>query len=225
MPALSVQRNEVTYTGLYVQPPFALWGEGAKILEGLYGAFASSGVTLADIRSESGGGSVADEAVRVNFGGQASFRFKFDRIEASLGSFTDSDLDGFASLLSLGDGWLRSAAPDLRFSSHLVSYSAHCALADTTSTTFLSRIPTPNLAAFGQGRGNGVIWHGESGSTRLQLLLDHSILVQGGLFIQFIMIYLEDRVSFLEMLAVAREKLSSVLEELGLQLSPPPGQI
>lgn len=217
MQTLSVRRNEAKYTGLYVQPPFALWGEGATILEGLYHAFRSFGVTLADIRAEHGTGAVAEEAIAVHVGSQASFRFTFDRIEASIGNFTNGDLDAFGELLSNGTGWLRSAAPTLSFSSHLFSYACHCAIEGTTSSAVLSRFETPRIGALGESRGNGITWHGELERWRFQLALDHSIVVPDGLFLQFILITLDDATSYPQILAMMRDKLSDGLREIGLE--------
>jgi hypothetical protein len=218
MRTLSVQRNEAKYTGLYVEPPFALWGEGARILEGLYRAFRPFGVTLADIRGEHGTGSVADEAVAVYIGGQASFRFTFDRVEASVSNPTDADLDSFADLVSFGETWLRTAAPTLRFSSHLLSYACHGSIEGMTSAAFLSQFATPAIAAFGEGRGNAITWHGKIDQGQVQLTADHSIAVSNGLFLQFILITLGDVINYKEHFTIARDKFTAGLRELGLEL-------
>lgn len=217
MHKLSIQRNEANYTGLFAEPPFTLWGEGAKILEGLYRAFRPFGITLADIRSDHGSGSLADEGVSVHVGSQASFRFKLDRIEASINSFTTADLESFADLLSFGEQWLRGAVPGLNFSSHLFSYVCHGAIDGTTSSAFLSQLASPQIHAFGQCRGNGIIWHGDIERQRVQLALDHSILVPEGLFLQFILVTLDDVVDYAQILRTARERLSLGLGEIGLE--------
>lgn len=87
---LSIRENRVEYNGIFSRPLFNLLGEDATILRGLYDALAPYHDGLRSFSSVGNASAPADQAVFVNLGWQAQFRFKFDRIEAHLHSYTDA---------------------------------------------------------------------------------------------------------------------------------------
>lgn len=219
MPQLIVDRNHANYVGLFAKPALSLWGKGAVILEGLLEAFSEFGATLADVKVETGG-SPADEAVAVFFGLQGTYRFKFDRVLGNVSNVNDKGLEDFGRSLDLGEAWIRSEVPDCRFSSHLLSYAAHCRLDEGTSEEFLRSLNAPTLTSLGSSRGTGLIFHArgtESGST-VQLTIDHSVVLDGGLFVQFAVLSMDDRIDHSAMMIAGREQLFAALRELGVTL-------
>lgn len=215
MARLIIERNQASYVAVLSQPVFSLWGKGGVILEGLYNAFRDLGITLADIRAESGTAAPSDEAVAVFFGAQASFRFKFDRLEGNLSNFSDQELVDFAKMLGRGDAWIRSST-SVTVSSHLFSYSAHARFEETTSEEFLRGLASPQLKSLGESRGTGLIWHGKQGNTLAHLTVDHSVVIENGLFIQFIVVSFDDRIDHLRAVREGEEQFFSAIRELEL---------
>jgi hypothetical protein len=84
MRQLEVRINEVQYVGLLNHPAFSLWDEGKILLATLYNSFRPFNVKLGDITVAGDATSPANQEVSVRLGSGASFKFHFDRLEASL---------------------------------------------------------------------------------------------------------------------------------------------
>ena len=130
---LLVQRNELNYIGLFSEPALGLWGDGAKILQGMFGAFSPYNISLGDIRNDSSSLHPSDQVVTVRFGAIGEYRFRFDRVELTLLNFNRSSLFEVPKLLTAGDEWLRSVVPGFTFSSDLFASLSHSELGHGTS--------------------------------------------------------------------------------------------
>jgi hypothetical protein len=219
MRTLTIQRNQLEYVGLYSRPPFTLWGAGQVILEGLYDAFAGLYSGLGDFRIEGDAAQPADQAVTVTLPHQSVFRFKFDRIEATHFDFRADDVPFLADVLTRGRGWLNSGDLRVPFQSHLLTYTAH-ASSDGTSKDLLSGIGFQTIAALGENLGTGALFHGNIPELgwRVQLTVDHSLSVTDGVFIQFLVLIMEDQLNYDEAVRSGQRILSNALEEIGFQL-------
>lgn len=217
MTRLLVQQSVADYVGAFARPPFSLWGDGKALLEGLFDAFSDFNVSLKDFRVEGTPEDPSSQAVKVYIGSSGQYRFRFDRVEATLTNGTDADVRLLPALLSTSSSWLEAAVPGFRFQTHLFSYGIHCALAEGTSESYLSSLSTPRLPTFGTARGSGVIFHGERSEPpwRLQLTIDHSLIVEHGLYIQFVLVT-SDGVDYPLLFQEAEATLRSSLAELGL---------
>jgi hypothetical protein len=216
---LITQQNRFDYRGVFTQPLFSLFGEGGKIVQGLYKSFSPYGVTLANIRNDSLSLSPSDQVLTVNFTTAAYYKFRFDGIESSVVNFTPQDLSDIPKLLSSGDNWLRSAAPDLSFQSHLFATFSHNRLSEGNSQDFLFNLFNVNAPNVGTSRGNGIIYHWDVPEYEwlVQLTIDHSVIVSGGLFIHFIVITAKDKIDYLETVQVGYKLFSEAMTQIGLE--------
>ena len=217
---LLVKQNVAEYMGAYTRPPFSLWGDGRTLLEGLHDAFAPFDVGLKDFRVEGTPEDPASQTVKIYLGLTGQYRFRFDRVEATITNGTADELRLLPSILDSGAAWLRQAVENFTFRSHLFSYGVHCSIAEESSETFLTNLQTPQLTRLGTPRGSGVIFHAEDTqrSWRLQLTIDHSLLVENGIFVQFVVLVPQDVVAYPQFISEAETVLRESLNTLGLTL-------
>jgi len=220
MRKLIIQQNQVNYVGLFSKPAFSLWGDSSRILEELYRAFAPYKVNLADFRRDSLSTILSDISVTVFLGNNGNYKFKLDRVEASLSNFTEQELAGFPDMLSRGTGWLRSSLPDFSFQTHLFTYNNHSKLSEGTAKEFLLSFSQVNLDNVGTSLGNGLIfnWIEPKLERRVQLMIDHSYAYADGLFIQFLMQSTGDKIDYLETSTTGRDLLDKALAAIGLEI-------
>jgi hypothetical protein len=217
---LLVQQNATEYVGAFARPPFSLWGDGRALLEGLHDTFSGFGVALKDFRIEGTVEDPSSQTVRVYIGSTGQYRFRFDRVEAAITNGSTEDLMLLPSILANGGSWLRATVPDFTFQSHLLSYVAHGALSEQRSEDFLTSLGTPRLPTLGTARGSGVIFHGEDveRSWRFQLTVDHSLVVNDGLFVQIVILMAQDNVDYPAFVLESENILRSSLSAIGLEL-------
>jgi len=218
---LIVQQNQLSYTGTYARPLFQLWGAGGLIFGGLFDAFAPFSVALADIRAEGTAQSVADQAVTVAFGLEGIYRFRFDRVELSFLNFTDETFTNLPAILSAGDVWLRKAVPELRFQNHQFQYGGHCRLNGGSAEEVLQKVVKTDFKVQTSPLRAGIIlrWTEADPGWVVQLTLDYSQIVDGGLFVWFAMTTVSDTINFSEVAAGGRALLESGLRQLDLTFS------
>lgn len=219
MRTLSVLQNQITHVGLFTRPTLALWGEEQKILQGLYEAFSSYKVTLADFRCDSSSPVLADRSVVVGLGPTLVYKFKFDRIETVLSAFTDQELERFPEVLSKGSDWIRSAAPEFTFQTHLFTYYCHSSLSEGTASEFLRTLTQTSFEIPGVGLGNGVIfnWIEPEREQRIQFTVDHSHVYPEALFLHFTLQDSTDLIDYEGVLKPGKALLTTVLERMGLE--------
>lgn len=215
---LLVQQSEAQYVGAFARPPFSLWGDGRALLEGLHDAFSDFHVSLKDFRVDGTPDDPSSQTVRIYIGAHGQFRFRFDRVEATLTNGTLDELRLLPALLANGSSWLRNVVQGFTFQSHLLSYGVHCSLSEGTSETYLSSLTTPALPALGTARGNGVIFHADRDerSWRLQLTVDHSLLIEHGVFIQLVILSMSDELDYESLFDDVEKSLGTSLAALGL---------
>jgi hypothetical protein len=215
---LLVQQSEAQYVGAFTRPPFSLWGDGRALLEGLHDAFSDFRVSLKDFRVEGTPDEPSSQTVKIYIGAHGQYRFRFDRVEATLTNAALGELKLLPFLLASGSSWLREVVQGFTFQSHLFSYGVHCSLSEGTSETYLSSLATPTLPTLGTARGNGVIFHADSSERpwRLQLTVDHSLLIEHGLFIQLAILSTSDALDYESLFDDVEKSLDGSLAALGL---------
>jgi len=220
MKKLLVQQNQVTYAAQFARPVFALWGDGKRILEGLFTAFNKRGITLANFRFDQSSQDPAAQALIVSFNPSYFFKFHLDHVESILNNFRSEDLIVFPEVLNEGAEWLRSSIPDFSFHSHLFTYFGHAKLSQGSSHDVLAAIPTFSIPEIGTSEGNGIIFHWKlpDRGWKTQLLIDHSLTVSNGLFIQFLLFITEDSINYAETAKVGRNIMDVALKQIGLEI-------
>lgn len=220
MRKLIIQQNLISYVGLFSKPAFPLLEDNSRILEELYRAFAPYKVSLADFRRDSLSSILSDISVTVFLGSNGNYKFKLDRVEASLANFTEQELAGFPDVLSRGTNWLRPSLPDFSFQTHLFTYNNHSKLSEGTAKEFLLSFSQVNLDNIGMSLGNGLIfnWIEPKLERRVQLMIDHSHAYADALFIQFLMQSTGDKIDYLETGATGRDLLNKALAVIGFEI-------
>jgi len=220
---LLVQQNQLIHTGLFSRPLFELWGEGKTILKGLFDAFSPYGASLADIRVQSPVGGPADQVVTVNIGLKGIHSFKIDRVEFTFFNYTEDFFPSIAKILESSARWIRGAVPSFKFASHQFVYSSHSQLKASTAEEVLKAISRIGLKSGGVDGGTGVIFHWTvpQRNWTTQLVLDHSVVVAGGLFMMFSLTVTADVVDYVSLASDGRSYFNALLDELGLEFSQP----
>lgn len=218
MQELLIQRNQLDYIGAFAKPAFVLWGESKSLFEGLYHAFAPFDVSLSDFRIEGNVEDPSSQSVKVLVGSNATFRFKFDRFEATINDFSDSELGVLTNFLVSAGRWIRSVVPDFQFKSHITGYLAHCDIPGSSSHDFLRSLRPPELSALGTSKGSGLIFHGEFAELQrtVQLTLDHSLVVKDGLFVNFVSLVTNGDIDYASEQPQLLELFDRALHDLGL---------
>jgi hypothetical protein len=216
-----VEQTQIEYAGFFSRPAFALWGEGRTILEGLFTALDGFHTGLKDFRGIGEGANPSEQAVVVGLGANASYRFRFDRVEASAHNLGDDEIsERLPMLLARGDSWLRSSVKDLAFAAHILTYSGHWTLEKATAREFLQNLSNLSLPSLGTNLGSGILFHGEipERNLRANLTVDHSVVVQNALFVQYLILVNRDVLDYRAMFREGRTMLDAALERLDLEL-------
>ena len=219
MRTLTVNRNQIDYVGTFERPAFSLVGN-TRIMEGLYDAFSVYQVTLADFRLDTGATVATDFGVNVFLKSLGQYRLRFDRVEWSVSGFVDEDMPRLPEVLKKGEEWLRTMEPSLSFKSHTFVYNAHCQLSEGTSKEFLLGLHRNDDLNLGESLGNGLIhsWRDTNIGGRFNLVIDHSLFVKDGIFIQLISLIEDDQTDHSVVFAAGQTALNQALNNIGLQL-------
>jgi hypothetical protein len=210
------QHRQVVYTALFSKPAFALYGKGAELLEGCFDVLAPFNTSLSEMRVTAFTPSPSDQSLSMEFGQSSVFRFKLDRIEVSINAGED-----FASLpevLDRAGGWLRSVVKQFSFQTHQFILSVHNKLSEGTSERFLLGLSTVDIPRIGISRGSGIIYHWITDQNwSVQLVVDHSVQIPDGLFIQLLVRTEADRLDHAAVLKMGDDLLTNALSEIGLE--------
>lgn len=221
MTNLAVSQNQADYLGLYSRPLFSAWEKPRALLEGLFDALQGLHDGGAGAFRIDGAGDNPGELVITAALAQITARFRLDRFETTIANFDEGQLTTLTRALEATQKWLRGSVKGFAFRSHLLSYASHCTLSSGDTRDFLVHLTPAHLPVLGQNTGTGLIYHSENveRQLRIQLTLDHSLSVKGGLFIHYVLITERDAVDPAELIAFARESLVKALESIGLALA------
>jgi hypothetical protein len=105
------------------------------------------------------------------------------------------------------------------FSSHLYTYFAHTRVEGGTSGDILKKLTNIDIKYLGKSRGNGLIFRYDLAEKgwELQFTMDHSLLVENGLFVQFSILSKSDKQEYVDVLLHGRTLLDKALESIGLK--------
>jgi hypothetical protein len=218
MRTLTVDRNQIDYAGTFERPVFSLVGN-TRILEGLYDTFSKYGVTLSDFRLDTNTAIPAENGVNVFLKSLGQYRLKFDRVEWTVINFVDEVFPKLPQVLACSEEWLRSVEKNLTFKTHTFIYGAHCLLSEGTAKDFLLSLPSKLVFPLGDGLGNGLIfnWHDTEIEGRFNLIIDHSLSIKDGIFIQLICVIEKGEINYSQVLSIGQDALNKVLDHYGLQ--------
>ncbi len=221
MPKLLAQQVQITFIGLFSQPLFSVWGQGEKLLGGLFKAFSQYNLTAGDMRYETTSPTVTDSTITVNlFNYSASYKYKIDRVEATFTDFTEEQSQRIPEVLGRGDEWLRSLDPEFSLKTQLFIHASHNQLSEGTSEEFLKGLSNLDIPDVGVSKGNGVTFHWDipGRDWDLSMAIDHSAYVTNGLFIQFLLKTTNDKLDYGDIFSAGVTLGRSALAKLGLEV-------
>jgi hypothetical protein len=215
MVSIEVSQDQLEYVGLLATPAFTLLSDPEKIVGGLYYAFLGLHTGLGDFQTEGTG--VLQQTV-INLHTRGTYRFSVERVEWQFLGAGLWELD--PSPLVRGDSWLRSAVSGLKFKNHYITYAAHTWMREGTARDFLLSHPRPHLVGFGEDHGTGLIFHGyhPDRNWSVHLTIDHSNLVQNGLFLQMVVVIAAESIDYVQTIRVMDELFRRAIAQLGLDL-------
>lgn len=219
MRVLDVQHAQLDYLAVLERPAFPLWANFPGMMSGLYQAFDGLHSGLGDLTVEGDGRDPLNRAVVVALGEQGIFRVGYERVEAELPGYTHDDLGAFPATLARGDRWMRTHWSGVAVETHCFTFSIHGALNGGSSGDFLRSLSKINLG-IGTNLGTGLILHAFLPRTgwEVHLTLDHSSVVEEGLFVQYVVMIGDDEINYERALEVAISYLHKGAETLGLDI-------
>ncbi len=216
-PQIVPQSNSLSYVAFFSRPAFALWGDGRSVVQGLFDAFRDSGVTLNDIVTVPSD-TIGAQGVSVRWGDRSMVNFKFDRVEASLHNYLKRDLQALPDRISRVESWLRAAVPEQTFTSRIIDIYVHANVVGASASEVLARLGVRELDFPAVSRSHGVSYHFTypEKHTRVDLLIDHSFVVQAGIYLHFGIIVDGDVVAYDELIRWSEETMRAMLAATGL---------
>lgn len=215
---LTINRNQIEYVGVFERPVFALVNN-VRVLEGLYEVFSKFQVALSDFRLDTTAAIPTENSISIFLKSLGQYKLRFDRVEWAVINFVEEDFTRLAEVLMSGEKWLRSVETNLSFKTHTFVYGAHCLLSDGTAKDFLLSLPVKVDFRLGESLGNGLVfnWHDVRVGGKFNLIIDHSLSVKDGIFIQLAYVGESDRVDYPQILSIGQQSLNEILGQIGLQ--------
>ncbi|CAA9349456.1 MAG: hypothetical protein AVDCRST_MAG68-3495 [uncultured Gemmatimonadetes bacterium] len=219
MNILDVQQAQLEYLAVLDRPAFPLWANVPGMMGGLYQAFEGLHSGLADLTLEGDGRDPLGRTIVVSLGEQGFFRVGYERVEAELPDYTEDELAAFPATLARGDRWLRTHWSAAVVQAHYLTLSIHGTLSEGSSADYLRSLSAIELG-IGKSLGTGLIFHASLPTTGwdVHLTLDHSTVIEGGLFVQYVVTIGDDRIDHARTLDASFSFLNQGAESLGLEI-------
>lgn len=220
MAKLEIIQNEVNYTGVFSEADFRFWADDKRVTAGLYRSFREFNPALSDLTISRDPRTPAEYRAELALGVRSKFALRLDRIEAALSNFERAELARFADVLSRGREWVEKDFPSQSFRAHIFTYASHSSLSEGSSEVILSKVGRSDAPAIGKPRGHGVIFHYDVAEEgwQLQLTVDHSLVIVGGLFLHLVILANQNTINYSDVLTRGRAYLDILLAYFGLEL-------
>ena len=217
---LDLKSEHLSYTARFEAPLLELWGAGAVIAKGMYGAYLPFGVALANFQMGGPSSNAADVVVTVRIGDVGLSKFAFDRTESAFTNFSEEFFQTIPKLLAASTQWIRASIPSFKVASHHFAYFSHSLLKEGAVADYLQAVGPRSLKAGGESIGNGLIFNQLRSDLgwQTQLTVDRSISVPDGLFVGLNLTVKKDIIDYDDLLVEARRYFDSLIGELGLRL-------
>jgi len=217
---LDIRWETLNYTARFARPAFALWGQGGKIMEGLYDALSNYGVNLANIQFTPTLPNATTPLLTIGVTNTGTLKFAYDRLEYSFSNFTTDFFQSLPGLFSRLSQWLRDAVPKFQFASHEFQYFTHCYLKTGQTEEFLASVNARTFRNAGLSIGHGSVFHHTLPEKKweTQLIIDRSTSLPNALFLS-LNIAAHGDINYEDFLRDARAYFASMLQELDLALT------
>ena len=215
----TIERQEAEIESTFSPRLWHLVHDVPVLYEALLERLANVGLSGADLRPETGDGSVGDTGLGFwLLGGKLHVQVRLDSLRLRTSALT-------ADVLAAADGVVAAlqqvSRGGLRFKTHAVSYACHGSVDGMKAAEFIGQfVPKPPaIEGLGDHVGTGVAYYfGEARPTiSSTLTLDASQAIQGGLFIRFFAVVDGTAGAFPEIHALAEARVRTALESVNLE--------
>jgi hypothetical protein len=217
---LDIRLAGIAYTATFERPAFKYWGKGGDLVAALYEAMSSYNITLANIIVSGHLANSSESLITVRMPDENStLKFAFNRLDFSLNGLTTESIRQVPSIFRDGTSWLRKDSA-FKFSKHSFAYYSHAFVSKMTRDEVLGSINPRKLRSAGESLGTGAVFHSfvPKKGWRTRLTFEHSVPIQGAVFIGLFIELEKDVVDYDEMFREAREYYREILAELDLEL-------
>jgi hypothetical protein len=217
-PSLDVKQERFVLQAHFVSPVFDFFKDLPSLSRHLFHALGSDySLRLSNVRFETGAGSLGDVFLRLAWPDLAEVRIFLDRIEIESSflrflRFQGRDLVG--DVLNVAAEYAQNS----QFRTYSVTQEVHGELIGQTRSEFLARFAPSVPEGFGPVLGAGIVFYFGEEKDHLfaSFTLDFSRNVEGGVFVQSVVLYDASRVSAGELQILSRSHFESVFDGIGL---------
>lgn len=218
---LEVPKADLAFEAGFSKPEFALFRDGADLLDRLYARLEPYGLQLNDIRVERGTSNAAEQHVLVYlFNYWMTIRIRFERIEITCSHLPQDLVEKYKAAILDVTRAVKEHKPDLSFKAFAVASAFHAKLEGLSAREYLARFVTEAPQGLGPSTGSGaVFYYGAEGSRLLATVTaDMSAVVPDGLFVRIYGIWDSARIEIDALAGTADAFVRQALEKLDLQL-------
>lgn len=214
-----IRQEEISLQAHFVRPVFGLFKDVPHLATHLFEALDSYGIRLSDLKMDSTGENLGEVSIQIALQNLVTARLFLDRIDltsAYLPFLNDFREGAFTTdLLSS----IQDYSPEISYRAFRMTHEAHGRL-DLPLKDFLSRFSAAAPKTLGPTLGSGTVFYFGPAEDRLMgsLLLDFSRVVEEGLFLKISIVFDAEQVETRALLKVFGARLSSLLDELGLEM-------
>lgn len=223
METLHVGEAQFDYVATFAEPAFPLWANVGGLLASLYHGFAGLHAGLESIVSEGESRDPLARSAAVTLRDGAVFRIGYAASEAILPDYSSDELARFPEVLAKADGWLRAIWPRAVVASHLYTFTLDGTVSGGPDA-FLDSLNGRRFPGVPASLATGTVFHGRlpDRDWTVQLAVDHSTRVPGGLHVQFALVAGDDQIDPAATLTDAAGFLRDTLAALSLRVEEAP---
>lgn len=218
---LEVSKADLAFEAGFSKPEFALFGDGAALLDCLYRRLEPYGLRLPDIRFERGSGNVGDQHFLVYlFNYLMTVRIRVERIEVHCSELPQHLVEKFKAAILDVLRAVKDHRPDLSFRAFAIAVGLHAKLEGKPVRDYLAQFVTSVPQNFGPSTGVGAVFYFGAEGARLfsTVTADVSAAVPDGLFVRVHSSWDAGSVTPDALTGIADAFVRQGLESLGLQL-------
>jgi hypothetical protein len=214
---LKVQQEHFGLQAHFMSPVFDLFKEMHALSRHLFSALAPYNLRLTNIKFETAGGSLGELHLRLAWPSLAEVRLFLDRVEifSDYPKFLRQERDLVADVIAEVGTYVRETG----FRAYSVTQQIHGALPGDTRSQLLAQFMRNLPEGLGPVLGSGISLYFGAEAERLatSITVDFSRVVDGGLFVQSVVLYDASKVVLSELQSLSRQQFKALLGRLGLE--------
>ena len=218
-PRIENRREGFSLQAHFLSPVFDLFEDLPALIRHLFVTLNPYyNLHLTDIKLESAGGSLGEAHLRLSWPSLAEARLFLDRVEVSsdyLQFLRFQERDLVADVV----GAVGTYVQETGVRAYSVTQHVHGSLAGETRSKFLSQFVGRVPQGFGPLLGPGVVFYFGTEAEKLatSVTIDFSRIVDGGIFVQSVVLYDASQVELADLQGISRQQFKFLLDRIGLE--------